>query len=599
MEEKAKKRRDWIKNAIIIFLVVMLLLTFFSNTIMNYSLPEVSAQYTSSGNIASKIRGTASVEAIEPYEINVDEARKVKEVKIHSGDTIKKGQVLFVLGPSDGSALTEAEDALDAAMYEYQQKRLADLPDYITQNLEIKNAEADYKAAVKAREKARTRQEDIKAAQEEIDALQIEIDGLTGLVEDLTKDLETLGKEEAVPSEEQKAFDIAEAQLLSAQDELKLAQEKQKRLEAIITRYGSEEDEEHNGVSFNEYITAKNNLPAAVQKVYECEDAVTICEIAKNKAERALNAAKKTSQTDLKKKIGQVQAELDDVNNDLTYTKSLHTEATRKLEELKTDVVTPEAAQENIKTAKRNLEKLIADLEKTQGTDANAQDLANLELSNMMKKINKLEKKVAKLRESSKRNKVKSKVNGIVSTVNYVAGDKAVPETPMAVVELTDRGYSAKLSVTNEQSRLAREGTAANILNVWDSDIEAVLTSIKNDPDNPGTKKILTFTIKGDVTVGQSLDLSVGDKSSFYDVIVPNSAIHEDNKGKFILTVQVKSSPLGNRYIASRMDVEVLASDETSSAITGSTTGSEFIITTSTKPITPGMQVRLIEGDAW
>lgn len=599
MEEKAKKRRDWIKNVIIIFLIVMLILTFFSNTIMNYSLPEVSAQYTTSGNISSKIRGTASVEAVEPYEINVDEARKVKEVKVHSGDTIKKGQVLFVLGPSDGSALSEAEDALDAAVYEYQQKLLADLPDYINQNLEIKNAKADYNAAVKAREKAKERQEDIKKAQEAVDDYQLEIDTLTSLAEDYTKDLEALGKEEAQPLEEQKAYDIAEAALLLAQDELKVAQEKQKRLEAIITRYGSEDAEDHNGVTYTEFLAAKKSLPEAVKKVYSCEDAVTVCEVAKNKAERELNAAKKTSQSSLKKQIAQVQADLDETNADLAYTKTLQTEATRKLEELKTDVVTPEAAKENIKTAKRALEKLIADLEKTQGTDENAQQLANLELANIQKKINKLEKKVAKLKESGKSNKVKSKVNGIVSTVNYVAGDKAVPETPMAVVELTDRGYSAKLSVTNEQSKQAREGITANILNVWDSNIEATLTSIKNDPDNPGAKKILTFTIKGDVAVGQSLDLSVGDKSSFYDVIVPNSAIHEDNKGKFVLTVQVKSSPLGNRYIASRMDVEVAASDETSSAITGSTTGSEFIITTSTKPITPGMQVRLIEGDAW
>ncbi|MDK2809006.1 MAG: hypothetical protein PWP24_1743, partial [Clostridiales bacterium] len=113
---------------------------------------------------------------------------------------------------------------------------------------------------------------------------------------------------------------------------------------------------------------------------------------------------------------------------------------------------------------------------------------------------------------------------------------------------------------------------------------------------NPGKNKIVTFNITGDVTVGQSLELSVGDKTAYYDTIVPNSAIHEDNKGKFVLAIQVKSSPLGNRYIATRLDVKVLASDETSSAISGSSTGSEFIITTSTKPIQAGMQVRLVEG---
>ena len=35
-ENEGRKRREWIKNAAIIFLVIMLVLTFFSNTIMNY-----------------------------------------------------------------------------------------------------------------------------------------------------------------------------------------------------------------------------------------------------------------------------------------------------------------------------------------------------------------------------------------------------------------------------------------------------------------------------------------------------------------------------------------------------------------------------------
>ena len=37
-------RRAWVKNVAIIFLVILLLLTFFSRTILNYSLPEVSAR---------------------------------------------------------------------------------------------------------------------------------------------------------------------------------------------------------------------------------------------------------------------------------------------------------------------------------------------------------------------------------------------------------------------------------------------------------------------------------------------------------------------------------------------------------------------------
>ena len=44
-EKETKKKREWVKNAAIVFLSIMLVLTFFSNTIMNYSLPEVATQY--------------------------------------------------------------------------------------------------------------------------------------------------------------------------------------------------------------------------------------------------------------------------------------------------------------------------------------------------------------------------------------------------------------------------------------------------------------------------------------------------------------------------------------------------------------------------
>lgn len=69
LEKKYQKRKDRVKNIAIIFLVIMLLLTFFSNTIMNYSLAEVETAYAQSGTLTTKIRGEAYVEAREPIEV--------------------------------------------------------------------------------------------------------------------------------------------------------------------------------------------------------------------------------------------------------------------------------------------------------------------------------------------------------------------------------------------------------------------------------------------------------------------------------------------------------------------------------------------------
>lgn len=78
-----------------------------------------------------------------------------------------------------------------------------------------------------------------------------------------------------------------------------------------------------------------------------------------------------------------------------------------------------------------------------------------------------------------------------------------------------------------------------------------------------------------------------------YDTIVPTSAIREDSNGKFIMIIESKSTPLGNRYYARRVDVDVITSDDTKSAVTGALEGYEYVITTTTKPIKENEQVRL------
>ncbi|NLH00737.1 MAG: RND transporter, partial [Clostridiales bacterium] len=101
------------------------------------------------------------------------------------------------------------------------------------------------------------------------------------------------------------------------------------------------------------------------------------------------------------------------------------------------------------------------------------------------------------------------------------------------------------------------------------------------------------FKLQGDVESGTQLSIAIGERGGSYETIVPNSAVRSDNNGSFVLAVVAKNGPLGNRYIAQRIDVKVLASDDVNTAVSGGLTTSDFVITTSTKPIEPGMQVRL------
>ena len=140
MDSKERKR-GWVKNAVIIFLAIMLLLTFFSNTIMNRSLAQVATQAVMGNSISARIRGQGTVTANAPYEVTNDEARKIDQLLVRVGDKVEVGDVLMTLvDPADDeeSELQKAIDELDTMKYNYRVK-LLDLStaDYAKENRAI------------------------------------------------------------------------------------------------------------------------------------------------------------------------------------------------------------------------------------------------------------------------------------------------------------------------------------------------------------------------------------------------------------------------------------------------------------------------------
>ena len=120
----------------------------------------------------------------------------------------------------------------------------------------------------------------------------------------------------------------------------------------------------------------------------------------------------------------------------------------------------------------------------------------------------------------------------------------------------------------------------------------ATLDQITNSQSSGN--RTLVFTLTGDIQAGQNVTLSIGQKSANYDALIPLSGLREDSNGKFVYVLQSKNSPLGSRYIATRVTVQELARDDKSAAVSGISQG-DFIITTSNKPVEAGKQVRLAD----
>lgn len=542
MNEKKTKRREWVKTAAIVFLTVLLLLTFFSQTIMNYSLPEVAAQYVQSGTITAKIRGAGMIESGDPYNVMVKETRKVSSVAVKVGDEVQKGDVLLYLAEGESTELEGARDALETARKEYEKALLlADIK--IIQEFQNDTSVNDYR-------------QQITAAQNEVEKAQKNVDEWQKKCDAFDLQLSITPSNNANVTEETKAYNAAKTVKEKADFALK---EAENALSAIERQLEYE-------VSVSSSDAVISGLTAQKK---EAEKVVLSAQTAANNAQLAFEKA----QTALENKTasGSTDATVQNLKNQQNVVK-----------------VNLDAAQKELEQKEENLTNLLDTVSQVLTSETS--------LSNLYNAILEAQEKVAKLEEESLGTTVTADIAGTVSAINTAAGKEIPAEEAVVILQPEGQGYTMKFSVTNEQAKRLAVGDRADLINAWRyDDVEVTLASIKPDKNEPGQKKELTFNVTGNVTAGQTLNVSVGQKSANYDLIVPNSAIREDNNGKFVLTVESKSSPLGNRYIATRVDVEVLASDDTQSAISGGLYGYEFIITTSTKPVEAGKQVRLAD----
>lgn len=695
-EKETKKKREWVKNAAIVFLSIMLILTFFSNTIMNYSLPEVATQYVQRGTITAKVRGTGNVEAADPYNVMVKESRVISSVAVKQGDTVEKDQVLYYLEDAESDELTKAKDELEELELNYMKGLFGAnvSPEIISK---VANGNVDGFSALQAKvtdmqNRLDAAQARVKECQDNLDKLNLQSttsnnDATVNTIpyeNEVTQSTTNLENAQTAESNAQQEFENEKARQLAAlNNQIAEKQKEISDLETLVSNgqnvTGSTGGSTTTGGGTvtptptptpSNYVTDKTNAEQAVvnalndiieaannnnpsyggTKVSLTIDPQTKLSnynqldinnkfksvndwITANKKEsdyQSLLAAYYAARTQLenvnsqqqqiihhdsnanqlaakKKELADLQAAVTALTA-VTYqsgegvqnAKNRLNQATQNLTEIKNANSQASVAWQNkIANAEAALKaaQAVYDMLKEEQTQLSADINAELDLSKASKDIKDKKEEIAKLEEKSMGAAVTAPVAGTVSSLAYVAGETTKPEEAAAVILPEGKGFSLSFSVTNEQAKKVQVGDVAELQNSWYyDDAQVILTAIKPDTEDPGKKKLLVFSVTGaSIQNGQALSVSVGQRSAEYDLVVPNSAIREDNNGKFVLIVESKSSPLGNRYIATRVDVQVQASDDNNTAITAPLTGYEYVITTSNKPVEAGKQVRLNE----
>lgn len=615
MTEQRVKNRGWVKNVAIIFLAVMLVLTFFSNTIMNASLPEAAVQYVQSGSITTQIRGTGTITAKEVYEVKTTTSRKVQSVLVTKEQEVKVGDVLLILAAGEGTETDELKTQLETAKYSYQQK----LINMSGGGSEVTRAQEKLQEAIAARDAIA-----VNITAEDIELAKVRYETAKEYYQQLTYELEDAGgyveggKGDSL-KELSDAVNAAQLEydsnciryknekyyiedILASEAARQLYKDKQACAEAIadvfaastgslndyFETYADSTFAERKALGLEFYIFDRNasyitNLPsqalAEIAKGYnairEARDALTKAQDAYNKAVESMQPQNEA----LNKQVTEAKREMD------------------ALEAEHADMVEKKTAYDTAKDNVISCENALQTLLKTSQLD-------NLELSKLANEIAELEAKLEELSGGEKDaegnvtgGQIVSEVNGVVKEINVTAGNNTDPATAVMTIEVPDRGYTVSMNVTNEQAQKVTIGDTAEIsTGYWGSSgLSGKLVGIRNNTSagQSGGKQLVFDVTGSDITSGTQVSVSIGQRSQNYDTIVPNSALRSDSNGSFVLVIVAKSSPLGNRFVATRVDVTELAKDDVNTAVSGGLSAYDMVLTTATKPVEDGMLVRL------
>lgn len=649
--ENSVRKREWVKTAAIIFLAVLLVLTFFSKTIMNASLPEVAAQQAASGAINARIRGSGTVEASEVYNVTIKQTRKVASVLVKTGQEINVGDTMFVLEAEDSDELKQAETDLETLQQNYDKSLIEAGNTAAQENYDVQKARDAYNEALAIYRQYSTMDASQLATQKA--AADAKLKELQTAKTTIDNQLTKLKADEK--------YTAAKATITEQEATIKtLEAEKEKLLETLPASYKDCRNASQYQTLINDTLNDANyirnlaryeknfatfsslcdNDYAIMKECYENIEsmrrrieggtvktpvdeggkpiyALTTDETAeiykeafkalapfyygypKDPADGLLNWQDQLKIATVNDKIADAN---DAINNPTNGAKTIVGNYERSIDDLtkQSDSLDSQindqqtavdklssaaSAAETVKSTKQALEDLVF--------KQNLGDSSSVDMAASKKATERKQAEVDKLRENADELEVKSSVSGTIASIDASAG-KSIggEEQPLATINVTDRGFTVKIDVTNDQAKKVKTGDTAELVNFWGGDAVATLDQITSS--KTAGNRTLVFTLTGDIQAGQNVTLSIGQKSANYDALIPLSGLREDSNGKFVYVLESKSSPLGSRYIATRVTVQELARDDKSAAVSGISAG-DFIITTSNKPVEAGKQVRLAD----
>ena len=585
---KGSARRSRVVKAMVAFVAVLALLTFFSNTLMNLTIPKVMGAYASRGNLSysNSARGTITVE--NQTEVKGLEGRTVDQVKVTNYDTVQAGDTILTLKPIEESEDLQAKrDRLKQlerdAEYDSRTDNSTDFTSYYDSINMAKATLSDAEDTLYAVQNKDAVEEENKQIINEESVNEV---SLKATVTEAAKTVEDI----------QKQIDAIDASIAPLQAQIDVytalgTPTPTPRPDAPETTEPAATEPE---TPVPEGATATPTPSPSPAPAYD-EDGLDPTSPTYEMEKLMLKIQEYEDQkTALESQLESAKTRLDEASAELAECQGKIKDAQAEIDAL--DKLPSEASAQNAVTTARNAvntaQKALSDAQTAAGiTEDKARDTAE----DREEEIAKLKKQIEELEKQAKVTEIKAPVGGYIYNIAVASGDALTAKTFVTyIIPETDRVCSVSFKFSSQAAQSIRVGMDLEITSGFIQG--CTVQSIKPDPDNPRANKIVKCMVAGnDAWPGEEITVNAGRGNDNYKCVVPSSAVSEDNNGHFIYVIVGSSTPLGDKYTVKRVDVSIEATDGAATAIKGEGLDKYdvMIVVRAEKPLEDGQRVRL------
>jgi RND family efflux transporter MFP subunit len=248
-------------------------------------------------------------------------------------------------------------------------------------------------------------------------------------------------------------------------------------------------------------------------------------------------------------------------------------------------------AEADLENARLDYE--IAENNKDKAVNANKRDIESTKLD-----ISMAERSIAELAKEMNMSIVTAPCDGVVTGLYYSEGMTATASQPLYRIADTGKGFQFVATVNTSAAEYLKPGDEArlSINSSNDMTIEGKVSQINDNRQQIGVKKDVLIDIPSEGLVGgESGTADIKKNIGSYSVLVPNSAVGQDNYGYFVYVLKERAGPLGNEYYAEKVSVTIGDSDNTKTAVLSGLYNSDKVISDSNKQLSDGSPVMVTD----